>query len=93
MIGKIFLVIFIVIALAVSSYLIYSIYQDVYSQPKSLNVTYNMLANESSYSQELQFEKNMRFDHINLSYSIESNCDAKRIKGMIAAFKIGRAHV
>jgi hypothetical protein len=34
----------------------------------------------------LQFEKNMRFDHINLSYSIESNCDAKRIKGMIAAF-------
>jgi hypothetical protein len=88
MIGKIILVIFIIVALGTSSYLVYTIYQDNYSPVNNFNVNYTQLESEPSYLQGLQAFPNMRFDHTNLSYFSDSSCSGERITRLEEAFSI-----
>lgn len=88
-IGGIILVILFIIFIAIASYFIYSLYNDYYSPAKSFNVNYTQLESQPSYlNSEIQYFPNMRFNHNNLSYFIDSSCPIERLDNIKEAFSI-----
>lgn len=93
MIGKIILLAFVILALGASSYLIYTIYQDYYSPARNFNINYTQLESQPSYAGNLQYYPNMRFNHNDISYSIDSSCPSERLNNIKEALSILQARV
>jgi len=65
-----FILILLLVLLSVSIYAGYIIYRDLPREPENLNVVLNPEANDSTnYDSDVnQFNKNMKFNHNNISY-------------------------
>ena len=88
---KIVFIIFIFLCIFLFSYFAYLLYMDMPREPQNLNVIMNnipqtTIQDNSSFLEIKQFHSNMKFNHNNLSYSIDLNCPDFKRQRMIGAF-------
>jgi hypothetical protein len=78
---------FLIIALFLIFYLIYVLYSNIPGNPKNLNI---ILENNSEIlgNSKLQFYPNMKFNHNNISYFINNDCDSLKTQKVIDAFSL-----
>ncbi|MEK6859180.1 MAG: CARDB domain-containing protein [Nanoarchaeota archaeon] len=84
------LTIFLILLFAVFvAYLSYFLYRDIPRAPQNLDFEINNNETFSNITTEIsQFHPNMKFNHNNISYKINSDCDIVKKQRMINAFNI-----
>ncbi|MBS3079048.1 matrixin family metalloprotease [Candidatus Pacearchaeota archaeon] len=84
-----FILILLLVLLSVSIYAGYIIYRDLPREPENLNVVLNPEANDSTnYDSDVnQFNKNMKFNHNNISYRF-FDCNYEQEIRVLNAFEI-----
>jgi hypothetical protein len=83
------IILLLVILLLVSAYAGYRVYYNIPQSPQNLGVVINQDINQgnSSFLEVKQFNKNMKFNHNNISYQL-FECDAGKKQRMLKSFEI-----
>lgn len=89
---RIFYILLILIFIMLLAYFSYLLYIELPRNPEDLNVKLSEETNNETFNpvqtEVKQFHPNMKFNHNNISYQIDENCDLTKKQRMIEAFKI-----
>jgi hypothetical protein len=88
--GQIFLIFVLIILIVIMAFLLYTLYQYMPSDPQVYNANIDKAKFETvNLSSKVgQFYPNMKFNHNNISYTLEEGCSQDEKARMIEAFKI-----
>ncbi|MFH1500337.1 MAG: matrixin family metalloprotease [archaeon] len=91
-IGKAVSFVLLFVMLVIALFLLYDILSLKFAQPVEY-VFFGENVNQSSYDSELQFYKDMRFNHKGITYNFRANCEDSKRENMKAALDFLRSEV
>lgn len=92
-IGKIFSLIVLIILLIALLITAYYLYLNIPRSPEKLDVVLEPVIFENLTSEIIQFYPNMKFNHNNISYHIDDNCDGGKREKILSAFDELKANI
>ena len=86
--GNLFINLVIIILFVILGFLIYSLYQAIPGEPQEITMFLGTQQLEENFTGEArQFYPNMRFNHNQLTYTVDSYCSKDKRERMIEAFR------